>query len=224
METTGALQLIVPLMLTVFFAKIVGDRYGVGIDDTHVRLRGAPVLDEPALDVHQQMIDDKLSVSELMTTSLLALPPVVPVRRLVDALRMCSHQAFPVTPEVEKALGTSGAPVAPALLRPPAGCLVIAWGSSSVQRVAPSCQHFHFALHLPLALSLLALRPDDRPICLISLPATTAVLHPPACYATVRSTAHLPPCFLSPQASPLSCMVWCCAPPCCACCGHAAAS
>ncbi len=26
METTGALQLIVPLMLTVFFAKIVGDR------------------------------------------------------------------------------------------------------------------------------------------------------------------------------------------------------
>ncbi len=34
--------------------QIVGDRYGVGIDDTHVRLRGAPVLDEPALDVHQQ--------------------------------------------------------------------------------------------------------------------------------------------------------------------------
>lgn len=34
--------------------QIVGDRYGVGIDDTHVRLRGAPVLDEPALDVYQQ--------------------------------------------------------------------------------------------------------------------------------------------------------------------------
>lgn len=110
METTGALQLVIPLMLTVFFAKIVGDRYGVGIDDTHVRLRGAPVLDEPALDVHQQMIDDKLTVSELMTTSLIALPPVVPVRRLVDTLRMCSHQAFPVTPEVDKALGTTGEP------------------------------------------------------------------------------------------------------------------
>ena len=36
--------------------QIVGDRYGVGIDDTHVRLRGAPVLDEPQLDVHQQVI------------------------------------------------------------------------------------------------------------------------------------------------------------------------
>lgn len=54
------------------------------------------------------MVDDKLSVSELMTTSLIALPPVVPVRRLVDTLRMCAHQAFPVTPEVEKALGDTG--------------------------------------------------------------------------------------------------------------------
>ena len=38
--------------------QIVGDRYGVGIDDTHVRLRGAPVLDEPQLDVHQQVMVD----------------------------------------------------------------------------------------------------------------------------------------------------------------------
>ena len=38
------------------------------------------------------MVDDKLTVSELMTTSMIALPPVVPVRRLVDTLRMCNHQ------------------------------------------------------------------------------------------------------------------------------------
>lgn len=48
----------VPTLLPFCFdfgPQIVGDRYGVGIDDTHVRLRGAPVLDEPALDVHQQV-------------------------------------------------------------------------------------------------------------------------------------------------------------------------
>ena len=44
METTGALQLIVPIMLTVFFAKFVGDQWGLGIDDTHIKLRGAPYL------------------------------------------------------------------------------------------------------------------------------------------------------------------------------------
>ena len=38
------------------------------------------------------MVDDKLTVSELMTTSMIALPPVVPVRRLVNTLRMCNHQ------------------------------------------------------------------------------------------------------------------------------------
>ena len=40
---------------------MVGDQFGVGIDDTHIRLRGAPVLDEPGVDAHQQMVDDKLT-------------------------------------------------------------------------------------------------------------------------------------------------------------------
>lgn len=99
METTGALQLIVPLMITVFFSKIVGDRFGVGIDDTHVRLRGAPVLQEPGLELEQQLIDDKLTAAELATSSLVTLPPVVSVNRLIQVLKSNSHQAFPVTPD-----------------------------------------------------------------------------------------------------------------------------
>ena len=42
--------------------QIVGDRFGHGIDDTHIKIRGAPVLDEAALDAHQKMIADKLQV------------------------------------------------------------------------------------------------------------------------------------------------------------------
>jgi chloride channel 7 len=30
METTGSMQLIIPLMLTIFFAKAIGDRYSHG--------------------------------------------------------------------------------------------------------------------------------------------------------------------------------------------------
>ena len=59
--------------------QIVGDKFGMGMDDTHMKLRGAPVLDEPALSTHQKMIADKLTVSELMTVSIIALPPVVKV-------------------------------------------------------------------------------------------------------------------------------------------------
>lgn len=60
--------------------QIVGDKFGMGIDDTHMKLRGAPVLDEPALSAHQKMIADKLTVSELMTVAMIALPPVAKVR------------------------------------------------------------------------------------------------------------------------------------------------
>ncbi len=83
-------------------AQIV-DRFGVGIDDTHIKLRGAPVLDEAALDSHQRMIADKLSVSELMSPGVTALPPLVPVAQLIETLRSCSHQASAVLPAAQTA-------------------------------------------------------------------------------------------------------------------------
>ncbi len=43
-------------------------------------IRGAPVLDEPALSPEQKMIADKLTVSELMSMAVIALPPIVRVR------------------------------------------------------------------------------------------------------------------------------------------------
>lgn len=57
----------------------MGDYFGAGIDDTHMKVRGAPVLDEPSHHIHQKMIADKLSVSELMASQIIALPPVVKV-------------------------------------------------------------------------------------------------------------------------------------------------
>ena len=63
----------------MFAVQIVGDKFGMGMDDTHMKLRGAPVLDEPALSAHQKMIADKLTVSELMTVAMIALPPVAKV-------------------------------------------------------------------------------------------------------------------------------------------------
>jgi len=58
--------------------QVVGDQFGMGIDDTHMKIRGAPVLDE-------KMIADKLAVSELMSMAVVALPPIVkvcPVKRV----------------------------------------------------------------------------------------------------------------------------------------------
>ncbi len=38
------LQVLVPLMLAVFFAKLVGDAVGLSVYDTHIKIKGAPVL------------------------------------------------------------------------------------------------------------------------------------------------------------------------------------
>ena len=43
----SAPQVIVPLMVTVFFAKLVGDALSYSIYDTHIKIRGAPVLVRP---------------------------------------------------------------------------------------------------------------------------------------------------------------------------------
>ena len=47
MEGTGSLQLIIPLMLAVFTAKIAGDALTLPIYDIQIKIRGAPVLVGP---------------------------------------------------------------------------------------------------------------------------------------------------------------------------------
>eukprot|EP01025_Chloroclados_australasicus_P012437 TRINITY_DN1572_c0_g1_i2.p1 TRINITY_DN1572_c0_g1~~TRINITY_DN1572_c0_g1_i2.p1 ORF type:complete len:958 (-),score=133.08 TRINITY_DN1572_c0_g1_i2:534-3407(-) len=101
METTGSLELIVPIMITVFVAKLVGDRFGYGIYDTHIKIRGSPLLDEYHLDPHQKMIADKIKVSEVASQQVIVLPPVVKVSMLVDTLMKSSHGAFAVTPNIQ---------------------------------------------------------------------------------------------------------------------------
>lgn len=44
MEGSGAMQMIVPLMIAVTMAKIVGDCLTLPIYDVQIKIRGAPVL------------------------------------------------------------------------------------------------------------------------------------------------------------------------------------
>ena len=97
METTGSLQLIVPIMVSVMVAKAVGDSFGLGIYDTHIEIRGAPMLEEPNFDYTQKMVHDKLKVKEMMTQDLVCLPPVVKLCDLAHILQSTTHGAFPIT-------------------------------------------------------------------------------------------------------------------------------
>lgn len=52
---------------------------------------------EADMQVRQAMAADKLAAGDLMATSLLALPPVVPLEHLLCTLAACGHASFPVT-------------------------------------------------------------------------------------------------------------------------------
>ena len=110
-ETTGAIQLTVPIMLTIFAAKLVGDTFTLGIYDTHIKIRGAPLLEEDNLNSHQKMMSEKLSVTELMAEDIVSVPEVVQVKEVIATLRGCKHGGFPVTPHARPgALGLGGPP------------------------------------------------------------------------------------------------------------------
>ena len=47
MEGSGSLQMIVPLMVAVTLAKVVGDALSLPIYDMQIKIRGAPVLVGP---------------------------------------------------------------------------------------------------------------------------------------------------------------------------------
>ena len=46
LEATGDIQYIVPLMLTVMFARFVGNIFNDGLYDIHIKLKNVPFLNE----------------------------------------------------------------------------------------------------------------------------------------------------------------------------------
>ena len=96
LETCGALELTVPLMIAIFFAKAVGDLTGTGLYDAYIALKGVPYLPEDEISYEQKMIAEKLDVQEVMTSDLVCLPPLPTVGHVVRILKTYKHNAFPV--------------------------------------------------------------------------------------------------------------------------------
>ena len=87
---------LMPFMTTITFLHArLAEREGSGSQLVQM---------EDGQETRQRMANDKLSVSELATTALVALPPVVPLAELAETLRSCRFQTFPISPDVNAAL------------------------------------------------------------------------------------------------------------------------
>jgi chloride channel 7 len=95
LEATGDMQYVLPLMLTVMCARLVGNIFGEGLYDIHIHSRNLYFLEEDeGLSNHVELHD--LTVREIMTKRPICLRPVVRVGEVFDMLTKVQHHCFPI--------------------------------------------------------------------------------------------------------------------------------
>jgi chloride channel 7 len=91
MEATGNTQWSLPVLFTVAASKWAGDFFNRGLYDIHIDLKHVPML-EPFAE-HEMRT---MRASSVMTRDVKTLSQISSVRDIVDLLRGCSHNGFPV--------------------------------------------------------------------------------------------------------------------------------
>ena len=95
LEATRDMQYVLPIMLTVMSARLVGNIFTHGLYDVHIKCKGLMFLEEDDELDHVSAIE-KTTVSSIMTCDPVCLLPVVRVGDVLDLLDTCSYQYFPV--------------------------------------------------------------------------------------------------------------------------------
>ena len=89
------MQYVLPLMLTVMTARLVGNIFTEGIYDEHIHSRKLAYLDEDE-GVSSLMELHDLTVSEIMTPRPYCMEPVMRVGQIYDILKLSKHHYYPV--------------------------------------------------------------------------------------------------------------------------------
>eukprot|EP00047_Mylnosiga_fluctuans_P022998 m.130414 g.130414 ORF g.130414 m.130414 type:complete len:534 (-) comp9448_c0_seq4:275-1876(-) len=90
-EATNQVEYTMPLVLTLLLAKWVGDYFNESIYLIHIKINKVPLLEFAALDDMKRFL-----CSDIMSTPVKCLPPVVNVGDIVRLLESCTHNGFPI--------------------------------------------------------------------------------------------------------------------------------
>ena len=95
LEGTGDMQYVLPLMISVMAARLVGNVFGEGLYDQHIKTRDLFYLEEDdAINLSSEYHD--LIVSDVMTRTPISLLPLVRVGEVFDMMCRSKHHCFPV--------------------------------------------------------------------------------------------------------------------------------
>jgi chloride channel 7 len=95
LEATGGLQYVLPLMITILAAFMVGNVFTRSLYDQHIHLRHLHYLEEEEGVSSLPEFHD-LTISDIMTPQPVCLLPVVRVGDVLDMLRAVQHNSFPI--------------------------------------------------------------------------------------------------------------------------------
>jgi H+/Cl- antiporter ClcA len=93
LEATGDMQYVLPLMLTVMSAQVVGNVFTEGLYDVHIHCKGLLFLEEDNEHVKEL---DTLVAEDVMTPAPVSLPAIVQVAEVLSVLEQTPHCCFPV--------------------------------------------------------------------------------------------------------------------------------
>jgi CBS domain-containing protein len=94
LECTNDVQYCLPIMVTVMFAKWVGDIFNEGLYDIHIHLKHVPFL-EPYPEGEM----DAIRACDVMNKRVETLPVIAQVSKLIETLRETDYSSFPVLKE-----------------------------------------------------------------------------------------------------------------------------
>lgn len=94
-ETTGNISFALPLIITLVSAKWSGDLFNDGIYDTQIAISKVPML---PWRVKRSIRCKK--ASEIMSRPAVCVRLTESVSYIIDILRKCSHNGFPVVDDV----------------------------------------------------------------------------------------------------------------------------
>ncbi|XP_076030012.1 chloride channel protein 7 isoform X4 [Oratosquilla oratoria] len=91
MECTGNITFGLPLMIVLMVAKWVGDYFNEGLYDIHIQMSGVPIMAWEA-----PPLSNNIYASEVMNRPVISLQCVEKVSRIVEVLKQCTYNGFPV--------------------------------------------------------------------------------------------------------------------------------
>ncbi|KAI6205932.1 Chloride channel protein [Aphelenchoides besseyi] len=105
METTKDISFVMPIMITLWAAKFVGDYFNESIYDSNIQQ-----LEIPILGWNPPKMSRNILASNIMRKDVVALEPKERVGRLLEIIKNTKHHAYPVVDRIEPGLTDSQFP------------------------------------------------------------------------------------------------------------------